>query len=94
MIERGDDGGGAQRTDVLGRDSSLQLSPHDFIRGQIGTRPDISFAVSTLSQYLDAPHTTHVQAAIGVFRYLSGTKDLKLVLGGSTTNIVGYSDAD
>ena len=58
------------------------------------TRPDISFAVSTLSQYLDAPHTTHVQAAIRVFRYLSGTKDLKLVLGGSTTNIVGYSDAD
>ena len=27
------------------------------------TRPDISFAVSTLSQYLDSPHTTHVQAA-------------------------------
>ena len=58
------------------------------------TRPDISFAVSTLSQYLDAPHTTHVQAATRVFRYLSGTKDQKLVLGGFNSNLVGYSDAD
>ena len=58
------------------------------------TRPDISFAVSTLSQYLESPHTTHIQAVIRVFRYLSGTKDLKLVLGGLHSNIVGYSDAD
>ena len=26
------------------------------------TQPDISFAVSTLSQYLDAPRTTHLNA--------------------------------
>jgi hypothetical protein len=58
------------------------------------TRPDISFAVSTLSQYLDAPHTTHVQAVIRVFRYLSGTKDYRLVLGGANSSMIGYSDAD
>jgi hypothetical protein len=58
------------------------------------TRPDITFAVSNLSQYLDAPRTTHVQAVIRVFRYLSGTKDLKLVLGGLHPTIAGYSDAD
>ena len=58
------------------------------------TRPDISFAVSTLSQYLENPHTTHLKAVTRVFRYLSGTKDLKLVLGGSHSEISGYSDAD
>jgi hypothetical protein len=58
------------------------------------TRPDISFAVSTLSQYLENPHTTHLKAVTRVFRYLLGTKHLKLVLGGSHSEISGYSDAD
>jgi len=58
------------------------------------TRPDIAFAVSTLSQYLEAPHTTHLHAVSRIFRYLSGTKELKLVLGGVKSAIVGYSDAD
>jgi hypothetical protein len=58
------------------------------------TRPDIAFAVSNLSQYLDAPRTTHIHAVTRVFRYLSGTKELKLVLGGPDTTIVGYSDSD
>jgi hypothetical protein len=58
------------------------------------TRPDIAFAVSTLSQYLDSPRTTHLIAVTRVFRYLSGTKGLKLVLGGTHSDITGYSDAD
>ena len=58
------------------------------------TRPDIAFAVSNLSQYLDTPRTTHIHAVTRVFRYLSGTKELKLVLGGSSSTIVGYSDSD
>jgi len=60
----------------------------------IKTRPDIAFAVSNLSQYLDAPRTTHLLAVTRVFRYLSGTKELKLVLGGLNSTIIGYSDAD
>ena len=58
------------------------------------TRPDIAFAVSNLSQYLDAPRTTHLQAVARVFRYLSGTKELKLVLGGVNPTVAGYSDSD
>ena len=58
------------------------------------TRPDIAFAVSNLSQYLDTPHTTHLNAVTRVFRYLSGTKELKLILGGTDNTIVGYSDSD
>ena len=58
------------------------------------TRPDIAFAVSTLSQYLESPTTTHQHAVTRVFRYLSGTKSLKLVLGGPHSKIIGYSDSD
>lgn len=58
------------------------------------TRPDIAFAVSTLSQYLEAPRTTHLAAVTRVFRYLLGTKELKLILGGTHSEVSGYSDAD
>ena len=65
------------------------------------TRPNITYAVSTLSQYLDSPHTTHLEAVKRVFRYLAGTKHLRLVLGGhclaagsNTTGVLGFSDAD
>ncbi|PLW30388.1 hypothetical protein PCASD_21275 [Puccinia coronata f. sp. avenae] len=37
------------------------------------TRPDISFAVSKLSQYLENPGLPHYTAAIQVFRFLKGT---------------------
>ena len=58
------------------------------------THPDIVFAVSTLSQYLDAPQTTHLQAVTRVFHYLSDMKELKLVLGGPHSTIAGYSNVD
>ncbi|KAG6401021.1 hypothetical protein SASPL_137866 [Salvia splendens] len=37
------------------------------------TRPDITFAVNKLSQYLSKPHTGHMLAAEKVLRYLKGT---------------------
>ena len=58
------------------------------------THPDIAFTVSNLSQYLDAPRTTHLHTVTRVFCYLSSTKEYKLVLGGPDTTIVGYSDSD
>jgi Reverse transcriptase (RNA-dependent DNA polymerase)/gag-polypeptide of LTR copia-type/GAG-pre-integrase domain len=58
------------------------------------TRPDITFAVSTLSQYLESPTTTHLIAVKRVIRYLKGTKHLRLTLGGHEINLSGYSDAD
>ena len=57
------------------------------------THPDIAYAVSMLSQFLEAPRTTHLKAVKRVFCYLLGTKHLRLVLGGNT-NIAGFSDAD
>ena len=58
------------------------------------TCPDITFAVSTLSQYLESPTTTHLIAVKRVIRYLKGTKHLCLTLGGHEIDLSGYSDAD
>src|SRR5262249_41377209 len=48
----------------------------------VGTRPDIAYAVQQLSQFLDKFSYTHWNAAIRVVRYLKGTRNLKLYLGG------------
>ena len=37
------------------------------------TRPDISYAVHQVSQYLSAPWSTHYAAVLRILRYLKGT---------------------
>jgi hypothetical protein len=60
----------------------------------VATRPDITFAVSTLSQFLDNPGPAHWDAVKRIFRYLAGTKTLTLTYGGERHDLVGYTDAD
>ena len=61
---------------------------------QIGTRPDLSFAVSRLTQYASNPSPDHIRLAKYVLRYLKGTSDLKLIYDGERRNgLYGYSDA-
>jgi hypothetical protein len=61
----------------------------------IGTQPDIAYAVQQLSQFLDNYPFIHWHAAVRVIRYLKGTKNLKLHLGGNKdVNILGYTDSD
>lgn len=63
----------------------------------VGTRPDISFAVSKLSQFLETPTTTHWSAAKRVLRYLQGTKSLGLTYGikfDQGMALTAFSDAD
>ncbi|GJE99589.1 polyprotein [Phanerochaete sordida] len=61
----------------------------------IGTRPDISFAVQTLSQFTSRPSATHWTAVKHVFRYLKGTQTLGITYGASRgLDPTGYSDAD
>ncbi|MBW0538635.1 hypothetical protein O181_078350 [Austropuccinia psidii MF-1] len=59
------------------------------------TRPDLSFAVSCLSQLLDKPGIKHWQGFPHVLRYLNGSQDLGLSYGGkSHCGVSAYSDAD
>ena len=60
----------------------------------IATRPDISFAVATLSQYLDNPGEIHWEAVKRIIRYLSGTRNFALTYGDERHDLLGYSDAD
>ncbi|KAH9452549.1 hypothetical protein Pst134EB_033519 [Puccinia striiformis f. sp. tritici] len=63
------------------------------------TRPDLAFAVSFLSQFLEDPKVSHYQAARHALRYLCHTKSKVLILGQNNLDqqsheLVGYSDSD
>ena len=62
----------------------------------LGTRPDIAFAVAFLSQFMQNPGRPHWEAAKRIFRYLKGTRDHLLVMGGKNDRcgLEGYCDAD
>jgi len=60
----------------------------------VATRPDIAFPVSLLAQFMENPGRTHWEAVKRVFRYLSGTKNWKLVYGSKDNGLEGYTDAD
>ena len=60
----------------------------------LGTRPDIAFAVSTLSRYMAKPGPEHITAAKQVLRYLKGSINLELTFRGDLRSLIGYTDAD
>ena len=60
----------------------------------VATHPDIAFAVSTLSQFLENPGEAHWQAVKHVFRYLARTCDHALTYGAERHELLGYTDAD
>ncbi|KAL0361708.1 UNVERIFIED_CONTAM: Retrovirus-related Pol polyprotein from transposon RE1 [Sesamum radiatum] len=59
------------------------------------TRPDISYAVQQLGQFLQRPCETHWQATLHVVRYLKGTSSTGLFFPSSNSLMVqAYCDAD
>src|SRR5258708_29840771 len=61
---------------------------------QIGTGPDISFAVSHLVQYAANPSPQHLRLATYVLSYLLGTADKCLCYDGANgSGLHGYSDS-
>jgi hypothetical protein len=61
----------------------------------MNTRPDIYFAVNTLSLFLVEPRRVHLVVAKHVMRYLKGTMDYGLSYDGDHDfTLNGYTDAD
>ena len=59
------------------------------------TRPDISFAVQQVSQFMQAPRHLHLAAVRRIVRYLKGTSARGLFFQvDSPIHLVAYSDAD
>ena len=97
---------------LLPEDGSPMKDPERYRRfvGKLNyltvTRPDISFAVSVLSQFMATPYTGHWDAALRVLRYLKTTPGLGILysdqghcrVGAFTEEgdgrISGFSDAD
>ena len=58
------------------------------------TRLDIAFEVGAMSICLSNPGKKHCEAFKMILRYLSGTKNKCLCLGGGNVSIIGYTDFD
>eukprot|EP00253_Pinus_taeda_P006796 PITA_06796 len=60
----------------------------------VNSRPDICFAVNTLSQFMVEPHHIHWIAAKNLLRYLWGTITYGLRYTVGNVRLHGYSDVD
>src|SRR3977135_3953245 len=61
----------------------------------LGTRPDISYAVTKLSQFAVNPSREHLDKALYICRYLAGTADYALVYDGPLNKgLIAYTDSD
>jgi hypothetical protein len=80
-------------------DQQLYLSiVGSLMYASLGSRPDISFAVTSLSRFNMDPRSCHLTAAKRVLRYLKQTHDLKLWFDGSKNiggnYVCGFTDSD
>lgn len=86
----------------LSNDDGILISNPEVYRSLVGklnyltnTRPDLSYTVQTLSQYMHAPRNTHLSALHHTIRYLAGTINQGILLKGSDQlKLQAFSDAD
>ena len=61
----------------------------------LGTRPDITYAVTKMSQYAANPSKEHLDNALYIFRYLAATQEYSLVYQGkSGEGFIAYTDSN
>jgi hypothetical protein len=58
------------------------------------TRPDISFSIHQVCQYMSAPTTVHLAAAKRILRYLQGTLNHGIAFTPGPLHLSAYTDAD
>jgi len=86
----------------LSSNSGTVLQDPTFYRRLLGqlnflthTRPDLSYTVQTLSQFMQTPCTGHLQAAYHTLRYLRKDPSLGLFINSSPSfQILAFCDAD
>ncbi|CAL1394513.1 unnamed protein product [Linum trigynum] len=86
----------------LGKDSGMPLKDGSRYRSLVGsliylthTRPDISYAVHIISQFMFAPTDVHLHAAHRILRYLQGTCTIGLYFPSTGTfDLAAYSDSN
>jgi hypothetical protein len=77
-------------------DATLYHSIVGGLRYLVHTRPDISYAVSYVSRFMEAPTSEHLAAVKHLLRYVAGTLSLGIVYrrGQGKPVLLRFSDAD
>eukprot|EP00253_Pinus_taeda_P015738 PITA_15738 len=76
-------------------DPTLYRQLIGFLMYLVNTRPDICFAVNTMSQFMCEPRKVHWVAVKHILRYLQGTVDYGLdYRQGDGVRLAGYTDSD
>ena len=61
----------------------------------LGTRPDITYAVTKLAQFSVNPSSDHMSKAKYILRYLNSTRNYNMVFDGShDAGLIAYTDSD
>jgi hypothetical protein len=89
----------AHALSLLSGDPLIDPSPYHSLVGALQylslTRPDISFAVNKVSQFMHCPTSLHLQAVKRILRYLKSTISYGLLFRRSSSHTLhAYSDAD
>ena len=77
----------------------LRLIPYQSAIGAVmylmlGTRPDLAFTVTFLSQFNNNYRQEHWTAVKRLLRYIKGTSEWELTYGLNDSGLIGYCDAD
>jgi hypothetical protein len=80
-------------------EEEMQGIPYKVVVGSlmyamVGTRSDLAFSISMVNQFMSKAGPSYWMAMKRIMRYLKGTLDLKLCLGGKDVRLRGYYDAD
>jgi len=82
------------RLEVVGREVVGREVVGSLMFAAIVSRPDIMYAVSRISRFLNNPGKKHWIAAKRILRYLKGTINTGIIYKGSNCELKVYTDAD